>query len=160
MFFIDRLPRILLDPRGRAGRMDMLIAAAAMVAIEALLTVAGLSDGVLSWAAKAFAMWIGIAASAKRLHDLGLSAWWLAAGAGVLCIWSALVAFGFLIFVGPEALSDGSLGILALVGLTLMPAIGSALWLHLAEGDVGENRFGPAPVQVRDTMDASQAREA
>ena len=160
MFFIVRLPRMLFDPRGRADRLEMLIAAAAVVAIEAFLGVAGLGGGVVALMAKALAMWIGVAVSARRLHDLGFSAWWLAAGAGVLCIWSALVSFGFLLFVGAAALSDGSLGILALVGLTLMPAVGAALWLHLAEGEAGENRFGPAAAPVRGSASASQAREA
>ncbi len=160
MLFIERLPRLLFDPRGRAGRLEMLVAAVVMVAIEAFITIAGLSDGWMSWVAKAFAMWVGIVVSGKRLHDLGFSAWWLAAGAGVLCIWSAMVAFGFLILAGPEALYDGSLGLLVLVGLTMMPAIGSALWLHLAEGEARENRFGPVPDRVRAAIGAGQAREA
>ncbi len=160
MFSIEKLPRILLDPRGRANRMEMLIAAVVMVAIEAALAIVGPGDGAVTWAIKAVAIWIGLAASAKRLHDLGYSAWWLAAGLGVLCMWSTMLAFAFLIFGGAEVLTEGSLGVVMFVGLTMMPAIGAALWLHLAEGEAQENRFGPAPEASRPSVAANQTQEA
>ncbi len=160
MLSIARLPRLLFDPRGRADRLDMLLAAVAMVGIEAFLTLSGLNDGTFSWAAKGVALWICIAVSGKRLRDMGYSAWWLLAGAAVICIWSAFVAFGFLLFVGPDALSEGSLGLLALVGVTMMPAIGLALWLHLAEGEARANRFGPVTGAGEAPATATQAQEA
>lgn len=130
--------RKLFDPRGRADRMDMLVAAAIVLCVEVSAALFVGEEGVLAFVMKVIAVWIGVAVTAKRLRDMGLSAWWLVGGAGVLCIWTAFVAFGFLIFVGPAELGQGSFAMLAFLGLVMMPAIGAALWLHLAEGDQPE----------------------
>ncbi len=161
MFSLERLPRMLFDPRGRADRVDMLIAAGIVVVVEAGLALSGLEDNLFAWLAKGCALWIGIAVSAKRLHDLGYSAWWLAAGAAGLCMWSAFLAFGFLIFLGPAELEQGSFGLAALFGLIMLPAVGIGLWLHLAEGETLANRFGPAaaPAATDEAM-AGKPQEA
>jgi uncharacterized membrane protein YhaH (DUF805 family) len=78
--------------------------------------------GLLIPPALAVAGWSLLALGAKRLHDLGLSAWHLA--------WIALVP----------------LAAAGLHGLLQWPvALGPWVWLCVARGMEGPNRFGPDP---------------
>ena len=80
---VAALAMLLLDPRGRIGRRDLLLAACAVLGIELLLMAP--SNEMIALLAKSLALWIGSAAIIKRLHDLGRSGWWLPAGLGGLC---------------------------------------------------------------------------
>jgi uncharacterized membrane protein YhaH (DUF805 family) len=138
---VAALAMLLLDPRGRIGRRDLLLAACAVLGIELLLMAP--SNEMIALLAKSLALWIGSAAIIKRLHDLGRSGCWLPAGLGGLCMWTALLATGFLVTAGSDAFVPGKPGYAALSGLVMLPAIGMGLWLHLTQGDVAANRFGP-----------------
>ena len=138
MISAAQIIRMLFDPRGRADRIEMLVAAGVVLGLEVVSALFVGAEGLLAFVMKTLAIWIGVAVTAKRLRDMGFSAWWLAGGAAVLCIWTAFLAFGFLIFVGPAELGQGSFGMLAFLGLLMMPTIGAALWLHLAEGEQPE----------------------
>ncbi len=138
------LAALLLDPRGRIGRRDLLVSVTAMLGIEALLLLP--APEMIAVPGKALALWIGTAAIIKRLRDIGLSGWWAPAGFGGLCMWTALLALGSLVVAGSDVLSPGTLANTALLGLVILPAVGMTLWLHLLPGDTAANRFGaPAP---------------
>jgi uncharacterized membrane protein YhaH (DUF805 family) len=142
---------MLFDPRGRLGRLGLLISATAMLGLEAL--VLALSPGgaealpAALWPLKIMALWIGTAALIKRLHDVDLSGWWVLAGAAGLCIWTAVLAVVFVLGAGAQSLDAGTFGYIALTGLVMLPAIGVTLWLHLAPGLPHANRFGAVPGQ-------------
>jgi uncharacterized membrane protein YhaH (DUF805 family) len=138
-----RLGVLLFDPRGRASRQDLLVAACIMLTVDMLLAAA--ADGVALYALKALAYWIGCVGIIKRLHDVGRSGWWLSGGAGVLCMWAAVLGLGIGFTVGIEALQPGASAYLILLALLMLPALGITLWLHLAEGEKGMNRFGAEP---------------
>jgi len=162
MFSLARLPTLLFDPRGRADRSDMLVSAGIVLAIEGALALIGPAEGfeAATWCAKACSLWIGIAAIAKRLRDLGRSAWLMTAACGALCIWTAGLTFVFLLVLGPSSLQQGSLGMTVLLGLVMLPAIGAALWLHLAAGVTEPNRSGRAEGGSAPALDPAQAAGA
>jgi len=141
MTHVAALAMLVLDPRGRIGRRDLLLAASAVLGIELLLIAP--SNEMIALLAKSFALWIGSAAIIKRLHDMGRSGWWLPASIGGLCMWTALLALGLMLLAGSDAFIPGKAGYVALSGLIMLPVIGLSLWLHLTEGDTASNRFGP-----------------
>jgi len=78
--------------------------------------------------------WISLATSAKRLHDLGFSGWW------ILPLYAASMAGSGL----SSALPPGSsLAGLALTAVALALTFGPILFLGAVPGQQGENRFGP-----------------
>jgi uncharacterized membrane protein YhaH (DUF805 family) len=138
------LAMVLLDPRGRIGRRDLLLSACVVLSLEFLLLMP--SSEVIAVPAKGLALWIAMAALIKRLHDLDYSGWWVPAGLGGLCIWTALLAMVSLLTVGQDAFLPGTTANLVLLGLIMLPAAGITLWLHLSQGDAAANRYGaPAP---------------
>ncbi len=143
---------LLLDPRGRIGRVGLLAAAFLMLGIEALLLVVipEQSDGlpVYLWPTKALALWIGTICLIKRLHDVGRSAWWVLAGMAGLCIWCAVLAVVIGLLFGAAVFMPGSIGYIVLLGLVMLPAIGVTFWLHLEPGDPFPNRFGQPPLRA------------
>ena len=138
------LATLLLDPRGRIGRRDLFVSATAMLGIEALLLLP--APEMIAVPGKALALWIGTAAIIKRLRDIGLSGWWVPAGIGGLCMWTALLALGSLVVAGSDVMAPGTAASTILLGLIMLPAVGITLWLHLLPGDTAANRFGaPTP---------------
>ena len=143
----------LADPRGRYDRTDFMWAAINLVAAQVAFG-AGLwvtSASFLGWrglVANALFVWLGYAAIAKRLHDLGRSAWWLL---GALLGWlvgAGALATAIVLAAGPSAIEPGAHGYLATFAAMMLPPAALAVWLHLAEGEPGENRYGPASAQA------------
>src|SRR5690349_5609227 len=105
-----------------------------IVAIDFARGLAGLQEPLLVACAVVFVLaWIvGLSLTVRRLHDLGLSGWW------ILAIW----------FV-PAALEAGAVQWLnnPQLGSTLssVAALLIGVWLCLAPGTRGANRFGPDP---------------
>ena len=100
-------------------------------------------------------IWPNLAISVKRLHDMGKSGW-LVAIPWVVTIVGMFVAFGMIgvaAFGNVAALErEDPAAILALIGPALglfcvITLVGLAflLWIGLAEGQAGDNRFGPNP---------------
>lgn len=90
-------------------------------------------------------IWLGFAAVAKRMHDLG---------AGTIRLGVAIVAWVALAFVvgratvalfGEEPMVFGGTGYLIVAASVFLPVIAGTIWLHCAPGDEGGNRFGPVP---------------
>jgi uncharacterized membrane protein YhaH (DUF805 family) len=142
---------MLFDPRGRMGRAQLLAAATVMLAAEVGLLAVTSPDGSLPlhfWPVKALALWIGGVAIVKRLHDVGLSGWWFLGGMAGFCMWAAVLGVGVVITGGFESLQPGGLGYLMVLAALMVPALGVTLWLHLAAGEPGMNRFGSEPSAV------------
>ncbi len=82
----------------------------------------------------AVSTWISLATSAKRLHDLGVSGWW------IIPLFLASMVGSTISSVGPPG--PVPLNLLAmLLGLALI--FGPIIYLGAVPGQSGENRFGP-----------------
>jgi uncharacterized membrane protein YhaH (DUF805 family) len=137
---------MLFDPRGRADRSHMLVAAGALLMLETLVfLVQDRLGGAASpsvMAVKVLMALIGLVAIIRRLHDLGLSGWWALGGLAGLCMWTAVIALAGMLLMGRDVLAPGSLSAIVIAGCVMLPALGATLWLHLAEGDAFRNQFG------------------
>ncbi len=153
-----QLGKLLFDPRGRASRQDLLVAAGVMLAVDMLM--AANATGVALYALKILAYWIGCVGIVKRLHDVGRSGWWLAGGAAALCIWAAVLGLGLGFTFGLEQLRPGNIAYIVMLALLILPALGVTLWLHLAEGEKGMNRFGAEPDGILGQFGGSPAEGA
>jgi len=69
------------------------------------------------------ALWIWIALGSRRLHDIGVSAWWMMA----VCVVPVLISF-----LMPERWAQ-------------LPALLATVALGLPQGFTGSNRYGPDP---------------
>lgn len=99
-------------------------------------------------------IWPNIAISVKRLHDMGHSGWlvvipWIAGIGGVVAagmsVGFAALTSGYMDTEDPAAalaIIGPMFGILAIVALI---QLGFLLWIGIAEGQKGDNRFGPNP---------------
>lgn len=93
-----------------------------------------------------------LAVSVRRLHDSGLSGWWLLAPLSAALVGTGLVIGGGIsfvagVFVGDAARQTVGLGIalLALGAVLLLTALVVGLVLMLRPSTPGPNRFGPGP---------------
>ncbi len=139
----------LLDPRGRCDRRGLLAAALVLLVLQVAVALAlWLNDVPFdsrpSVALSAAFCWVGFAVVSKRLHDLGRSAWLIPAAA-LVWLACAFVAATAVSIVDPDALAPDGAGYWIALSLLLLPLVAALLWLHLAAGDPGPNRFGPAP---------------
>jgi uncharacterized membrane protein YhaH (DUF805 family) len=138
------------DPRGRCNRQGLLIVAGLLLGLEAVaagavwLTGAAI-DGGLAVTLKLVFVWFAFSAGAKRLHDLDLSAWWMAGMIGITTVWSVVVVLGLVMTVGAVVLQPTSRWYLAAVMATSLPVFAGTLWLHFARGATADNRFGAVP---------------
>ena len=148
-FAVEFTPH-LVDPRGRSGRRDFLHVAITLFVLQlaffavVLLLQAELT-AVSALPANLAFCWMGYAAVSRRLHDLGRSAWWMPAAAATWLVAGFLVALAIALVAGPGAVKPGSPGFWIAFGCLLAPPFTVALWLHLAVGDSGPNRYGPPP---------------
>ena len=140
----------LADPRGRYGRTDFIWAAITLIAAQ-LAFALGLwvtDASFMGWrgvvANLAFG-WLGFSATSKRLHDLGHSTWWILGGTLAWVAGAVAVALAIGLVAGPSALETGTSGFWASFTVLMLPPLGLALWLHLAEGEPIANSYGPAP---------------
>jgi len=99
-------------------------------------------------AAFVVATWISLATSAKRLHDLGVSGWWIIP----LYIGSTLGSA-----ISNAAPQGGGLGALLLTVLGLALTFGPIIYLGAVPGQSGDNRFGPDPRAAREVPEEPSA---
>jgi len=140
----------LADPRGRCDRAEFIWAAvmlvAAQVAFALGLWVANASfAGWRGVVANLVLGWLACAAISKRLHDLGRSGWWMLGGIVAWVVGAIAVALAIALAAGPHVLETGAPGFWATFAALMVPPLGLALWLHMAEGERSANRYGPVP---------------
>ena len=100
-------------------------------------------------------IWPNVAIAVKRLHDMGHSGW-----LAVIPWIAGIVAVGGIIAtVGMSAIAQGGnwesddpavdwalmVPAFGIVGIVCLVQLGFLLWIGLAEGQRGDNRFGPSP---------------
>ena len=140
----------LIDPRGRCDRRGLLALAIIIMVLQAALALAVLASGIepaplIVDMVNAVFVYMAFAATAKRLHDTGRSAWWIVGGAIAVVAWSIAVAFSAVLALGPDGFDPGSFWWIVAVTVSTLPAFALLLWLHCAKGDSQANRFGPVP---------------
>lgn len=153
--------RNLLDPRGRCNRRGLLVVSGLLLAIEAVLALALLLmgaafDGPLAWIVKLALLWTAIAATSKRLHDCGHSAWWMAGATLAVMVWCFGLTTGLVLLLGPAAFAPGSLWLALTLVAVSAPVLALVVWLHCAAGEATANRFGPIP--AADGFSAAESR--
>jgi uncharacterized membrane protein YhaH (DUF805 family) len=143
-------PRNLLDPRGRCNRAGLLVVAAVLLAVEVVIALAFYTSGVsftgpLAWAVKLVLLWTAIAATSQRLHDCGMSAWWILGAAAGVMAWCFVVTSAVMVWLGPTGFEPGAIGFIVSLLSVMLPVLGLVLWLHCAPGQVHANDYGPVP---------------
>lgn len=141
----------LFDPRGRASRSGLLavalvLMAADLAAVAAIMATGAAYTGPGALAFKLVSVWVATAGVSKRLHDLDLSAWWVAKGLVAVAVWSVVVAVLLLTrFDAADALNPARVAFWLNVAATSAPMLAALIWLHVARGTPGANRFGAEP---------------
>lgn len=145
-----RVLQTFLSPRGRVNRKGMLIAVGMLVVVEivgaSLIWIGGIdpSSAPIN-VLKACFLWIAISAVCKRLHDIGLSGWWLPLAATLQIIWTAVLAITMFVSFGIEQMQPDAEGYAMMLAGCAVPIIAAALWLHVSEGQSNLNSYGPTP---------------
>ena len=151
------------DPRGRCNRRAFLVIALVFLGLQALIgglcwltgTDLGFEATVLL---NAPVLWIGTTVCFKRLHDIGLSAWWMPTVFAAWALATFITAFIAVTLLGEDAMTPGRLGFYVVFTVVTLPAFGALLWLHTSPSDVGANRFGPMPGETGLSMPGRSAQ--
>lgn len=137
---------LFLTAEGRIGRRDfwigfVLIFVASMVL--SIIPVIGQIAGLLL-------IWPQICIHAKRLHDMGRSAWLMLVpfAVSLVCAILAMMTGGMAMMAsggdGPAAWAGAGMAMLFL-GLAVLVGLVFLLWVGLTPTQPGENRYGPHP---------------
>ncbi|MGH8515180.1 MAG: DUF805 domain-containing protein [Gammaproteobacteria bacterium] len=155
---------LLFGFSGRINRakwwLTILITIIINVVVQIIVNVSETVGGILAIIAFIVVMWIGLAAGAKRLHDLNRTAAWLVVFYGVpFLLLIVLIAYaglsvGAALLTGGEGLDPSlltGLGGVAIIIVVLIMAVGiwSLIWLGCLRGTVGPNQYGPDPLEGR-----------
>ena len=151
----------MLSPAGRCNRKGFLSVAMVLLATQAgaaaLMFASGAAhEGPLGGLLNAAFLWLGIAATSKRLHDIGRSAWSILWAAFALVGWTVVLGITLIFVFGTEALEPGGPGYWACLAGLMAPLLGLTLWLHFAHGTAGSNRFGDEPSELGFSMPAKR----
>jgi uncharacterized membrane protein YhaH (DUF805 family) len=151
--------KLFLSPDGRIKRQDFWIGWAIVFAANLVLGWVPL----LGFLVSLFCLYVMVCLYAKRLHDMGRSAWlqlapWIV---GILALIIGFALFGSALIsaamatrnaspgAGSMALMLGSLGgfvmVLSLAGLIHLIFF---IWVGATPGQVGENIYGPDPLST------------
>ena len=147
---------LFLTADGRIGRRDFWIGFAVIFAagvVANMVPVLGQIVGLLL-------IWPQVCIHAKRLHDMGKTAWLMlipfavmavAMSVAIATVGVSLFSAAMLSHAGSDAAAAGTalagLGaVWTACGLSMLVAVGFLLWVGLTPGQPGENRYGPAPV--------------
>lgn len=140
----------IVDPRGRANRKGLVVLAVILLLAQACVYggcyLAGRElQGPASAVIHSLLIWLGTAAVSKRLHDLGISAWWLLWAAIGVFVWIFIASFAVVLTLGLEAAAPGSTGMMIAMAVSFAPILALTVWMHAASGAQGDNKFGPSP---------------
>ena len=145
-----QLLKASISPYGRCNRTGLLHVTSALIAAQVLLSVllwlAGSpTHGAFGLSFNAVLIWAGFCATAKRLHDIGLSAWWIPVFFASLILWSFIQTFLLFMLIGPSILDIfHPMFWLSIAGI-LTPVLAVTIWLHYAPSDPQPNSYGLSP---------------
>ncbi len=129
-----KLHTLLLTPFGRIGRGAFWIG----FAIVMVLSIAvNLIPGPVGHLLGFVLLWPQVCIHAKRLHDMGRTAWWMLVPAVVLIVCG--VASYALVF---SETGGGSPTAIVPMAVALVCGVGFLLWVGLTPGSSQANRFG------------------
>ena len=156
---------LLFGFSGRINRakwwLTVLVTIIISVVIQLVVAINETVGGILALISFIVTIWIGLAAGAKRLHDLNRTAAWLVVFYGVpivliiILIAYAGMSLGAAVLTGGADNLDASalvgLGGIAIVIIVLVMAVGiwSFIWFGCLRGTVGPNQYGPDPLEGR-----------
>ena len=141
------------NPFGRCNRTGLwritciLLAAQILIGLGIWLTGSSFT-GPLAFVCKLGFVWVGFCALSKRLHDIGLSAWWVPAVFVLMLAWTIIQTFVMLALFGAQMLVLTGPVFWLSAASTVTPAIATAIWLHCANGEEHSNRYGPPPSEL------------
>lgn len=149
------LTHVLFSPNGRIGQQEYWIGILILIAANIVSNFIP----ILGFFISLFLIYVGVCIYGKRLHDAGRTAWihglvWLINI--VIFIIGIVMAGGAIMAAimnggGDEAAMMAALGasggMFAVMGLGLLIWIIYTVWVGIAAGDPGENRFGMPPGQ-------------
>lgn len=152
--------KLFLSPHGRMGRQHYWIGFAVLFVAQIVANFIPSIGGLIGLAL----IYPAVCVYGKRLHDLGRSAWWLAAvvAATLLCI--IIIAA---VAVAPMVAASGgprdeiamftsfweAPGVKPLVVVMALINIGFVVWLGVAPGQAGPNKYDLAPAPAEESDD-------
>ncbi len=142
---------LFFTAEGRIGRQAFWIGWLMLMGVHAVAHWIPL----IGWALGLIAVFAWVCLCAKRLHDMGHSGWWqlLPIVLGPVLVVASIVSIG--VGAAVTAISHGDFdwaavagvgGLLVSLATAFVVVIGFTLWVGIAEGQVGENRYGEPPL--------------
>ena len=107
------------------------------LAAMVLLQIETLTAALVGLALLALGLWLNLAATARRLHDLGFSAWWLFA--------ANIPTFAFVWIAESGALDGARAGLKVLEWTIDLTYLGFIILLGALRGRMGQNKFDWEP---------------
>ena len=161
LFLLAPIAVDMLSPAGRCNRKGFLSVATVLLGTQigtaSLMFASGAAhEGPLGMMLNTVFLWLGIAATSKRLHDIDRSAWSILGAAFALVAWTVVLGIALILVLGTEALEPGGPGYWASLAGIMAPLLGLTLWLHFAQGTAGANRFGDEPSELGFSMPAKR----
>lgn len=142
---------LFFSAEGRIGRQAFWIGWLVLLGVQ---VVAGWIP-VIGHALGLVALFAWVCLCSKRLHDMGRSGWWQVPPFAL----SLALVVGSVLWIGVgaalAAITDGNPEMVALAGVGVLligifvafvAMIGFTLWVGIAEGQPGENRYGQPPL--------------
>lgn len=140
----------MFDPRGRCDRKGL--ALIALILLPTQLAFAVIVFGLdLAWdhpiavIGNAALLWIGFAAVANRLHDLGRGAIWFLYATALYLAWSFVIATFAILAFGADSVVSAGAGFYFVFAANCAPMLAAVLYVHFKAGEGCANRFGPVP---------------
>ena len=142
---------LFFSAEGRIGRQAFWIGWLVLLGVQMLagwIPVVGHALGLI-------ALFAWVCLCTKRLHDMGRSGWWqlVPVVLGPVLIVGSAMSIGFGAILGEITNIDtdwaalaGVGGLLVSVAIAVLAVVGFTLWLGIAEGQAGENRYGEPPL--------------
>jgi uncharacterized membrane protein YhaH (DUF805 family) len=141
------------NPRGRADRRGLFYIAVGLLAVQlvmfALAKLFGLKPPKPLGQVLALAMgWLAFSTTAKRLHDVGRSAWWIPVAVAGWIIGATGISTLIMLYMLQILGQDPSTLVYLYLAIFALPAFGGLLWMHCAPGETGDNFYGPETEEI------------
>jgi uncharacterized membrane protein YhaH (DUF805 family) len=145
-----RLCYAFFNPEGRSDRRGLLIAAGVLFVLQGLALIYLTAferplTGVTATGLHVGFLWLAFVAMSKRLHDIGLSAWWVGKALAATVLSTVVLAVILMLFLPKSSFDPGGIGYLVTVIGNMAPIVAMTLWAHCKRGQDIVNQYGPVP---------------